>query len=31
MKHFFVEQEEYAHSALESVQLDYDYLAKLDY
>lgn len=31
MKHFFVEQEEYAHSALESLQIDYDYLAKLDY
>ena len=31
MKHFFLEQEEYAHSAFESIQLDYDYLAKLDY
>ena len=31
MKHFFLEQEEYAHSAFESIQIDYDYLAKLDY
>src|SRR5882757_9893504 len=31
MKHFFLEQEEYAHSAFESIQLDYDYLTKLDY
>ncbi len=31
MKHFFLEQEEYAHSAFESIQLDYDYLGKLDY
>jgi sugar phosphate isomerase/epimerase len=31
MKHFFLEQEEYASSAFESIQLDYDYLAKLDY
>jgi sugar phosphate isomerase/epimerase len=31
MKYFFLEQEEYAHSAFESVQIDYDYLAKLDY
>jgi sugar phosphate isomerase/epimerase len=31
MKHFFLEQEEYAHSAFESVRLDYDYLAHLDY
>ncbi len=26
-----LEQEEYAHSAFESVQIGYDYLAKLDY
>jgi sugar phosphate isomerase/epimerase len=31
MKHFFLEQEEYAHSAFESVRFDYHYLAKLDY
>ena len=31
MKHFFLEQEEYAHSAFESIQIDYDYLAHLDY
>jgi sugar phosphate isomerase/epimerase len=31
MKHFFLEQEEYAHSAFESIQIDYDYLAKLNY
>jgi len=31
LKHFFLEQEEYAHTAFESVQEDYDYLAKLDY
>lgn len=31
MKHFFLEQEEYAHSAFESIQIDYQYLAKLDY
>jgi sugar phosphate isomerase/epimerase len=31
MKHFFLEQEEYAHSAFESVRLDYDYLVHLDY
>ncbi len=31
MKHFFLEQEEYAHSAFESVRVDYDYLAHLDY
>ncbi len=31
MKHFFLEQEEYAHDAFESVQIDYDYLVKLDY
>jgi sugar phosphate isomerase/epimerase len=31
MKYFFLEQEEYAHSAFESIQIDYDYLAKLDY
>lgn len=31
MKYFFVEQEEYANSALESIRYDYDYLMKLDY
>jgi hypothetical protein len=31
MKHFFLEQEEYAHSAFESIQIDYDYLADLNY
>jgi len=31
MKHFFLEQEEYAHSAFESIEIDYDYLSKLDY
>jgi sugar phosphate isomerase/epimerase len=31
MKHFFVEQEEYAHSAMESTRIDYDYLEKLNY
>ncbi len=31
LKHFFLEQEEYAHSAFESIQIDYNYLAKLDY
>jgi sugar phosphate isomerase/epimerase len=31
MKYFFVEQEEYAKSALESIQYDYDYLMKLRY
>ena len=31
MKHFFLEQEEYAHSAFESIRIDYDYLAHLDY
>ncbi len=31
MKHFFLEQEEYTHSAFESVQIDYDYLEKLHY
>lgn len=31
MKYFFVEQEEYSSTALESVQYDYDYLMKLDY
>jgi sugar phosphate isomerase/epimerase len=30
-KYFFLEQEEYAHSAFESIQIDYDYLAKLKY
>lgn len=31
MKYFFLEQEEYAHSAFESIQIDYDYLANLNY
>ena len=31
MKYFFVEQEEYANSALESITYDYAYLMKLDY
>jgi sugar phosphate isomerase/epimerase len=31
MKHFFLEQEEYAHSAFESIRSDYEYLTKLDY
>ena len=31
MKYFFVEQEEYANSALESITYDYNYLMKLDY
>ncbi|HTI11967.1 MAG TPA: sugar phosphate isomerase/epimerase [Puia sp.] len=31
MKHFFLEQEEYAHSAFESAQIDYTYLTRLDY
>lgn len=31
MKHFFLEQEEYAHDAFESVEIDYNYLIKLDY
>jgi sugar phosphate isomerase/epimerase len=31
MKHFFLEQEEYSHDAFESVQIDYDYLVKLNY
>src|SRR6201996_3022490 len=30
MKYFFLEQEEYAHSAFESIRIDYDYLSKLD-
>jgi hypothetical protein len=30
MKHFFVEQEEYTSTAMESLQQDYDYLMKLD-
>lgn len=29
MKHFFVEQEEYAQTAMESLQEDYDYLKKM--
>lgn len=31
MKHFFVEQEEYASTAMESAKYDYDYLMKLNY
>jgi hypothetical protein len=31
MKHFFLEQEEYTHSAFESIQFDYTYLAELRY
>jgi sugar phosphate isomerase/epimerase len=31
MKYFFLEQEEYAHSAFESIRIDYDYLANLNY
>lgn len=31
MKHFFVEQEEYSHSAWESMQKGYDYLSRLHY
>lgn len=31
MKHFFLEQEEYAHTAFDSVKEDYAYLQKLDY
>lgn len=31
MKHFFLEQEEYTHSAFESIGIDYAYLSKLDY
>jgi sugar phosphate isomerase/epimerase len=31
MKHFFLEQEEYAHTAFESIQIDYDFLSRLDY
>jgi sugar phosphate isomerase/epimerase len=31
MKYFFVEQEEYANTALESITYDYAYLMKLDY
>ncbi len=31
MRHFFLEQEEYAHSAFESIRIYYDYLSKLDY
>lgn len=30
MSYFFLEQEEYAHSAFESIRIDYDYLSKLD-
>jgi sugar phosphate isomerase/epimerase len=31
LKHFFVEQEEYTSSALESSRYDFDYLKKLKY
>lgn len=31
MKHFFIEQEEYTHTAFESAQDDFTYLEKLDY
>lgn len=31
MKHFFMEQEEYASTAFESVRYDYDYLSRLNY
>jgi hypothetical protein len=31
VKHIFVEQEEYANTALESMKYDFDYLKKLDY
>jgi sugar phosphate isomerase/epimerase len=31
VKHIFVEQEEYASTALESMKYDYDYLMKLEY
>jgi sugar phosphate isomerase/epimerase len=31
MKHFFMEQEEYTHTAFESIQIDYDYLSGLSY
>jgi sugar phosphate isomerase/epimerase len=31
MKRFFLEQEEYAHNAFESVEIDYNYLVQLDY
>ncbi|CAA9226973.1 MAG: Sugar or sugar phosphate isomerase/epimerase/dehydrotase [uncultured Cytophagales bacterium] len=31
MKYFFVEQEEYANTALESIRYDYEYLMKLNY
>jgi sugar phosphate isomerase/epimerase len=31
MKHFFLEQEEYAHTALESAQFDFTYLSALNY
>lgn len=30
MRYFFLEQEEYAHSAFESIRIDYDYLSHLD-
>lgn len=30
MRYFFLEQEEYTHSAFESIRIDYDYLSKLD-
>jgi len=31
VKHIFVEQEEYASTALESMKYDFDYLQKLDF
>jgi sugar phosphate isomerase/epimerase len=31
LKHFFVEQEEYTNTAMESAKYDFDYLKKLDY
>jgi hypothetical protein len=31
MKYFFLEQEEYAHTAFDSIQIDYNYLANLNY
>ena len=30
MKYFFIEQEEYTHTAFESMEYDYNYLAKMD-
>ena len=31
VKYFFVEQEEYPHTAMDSAKYDFNYLAKLDY